>query len=377
VERKLRMGMVGDAPIHRMATALDGKIELACGAFSSDPSRSLEVGRELFLPADRVYGTFGEMLASEAALPPGERMDFVTIAAPTDVHFPAAMGAVERGFPVVCERPLTTDLTDAKALAAVVKRSGVLFALAHRDSGYSMVKQARAMVREHELGPIRRVVVEFPDGWMSTLLETAPHKQEAWLTDPSRAGAGRGSALSGIGTDALHLAEYVTRLRVEQVSAETPLYPGRQLLDDASVLLRLNAGAHGILWASEACVGDETGLAIRVCGRNGSLAWCQRDPGSLRVIRAHRPAQDFRAGAAYLSESALKHTRVPAGPPEGAIEALANLYASFATALRTKLAVGSVVKPDFLTVDEGVRGLAFVEAVVKNSRGDVKWTRMS
>lgn len=377
IERKLRMGMVGGGrgafigAVHRMAATLDGRIELACGAFSSDPERSHASGRDLLLPANRVYRSYEEMFARERALSETERMDFVAIVTPNHQHHPAAKTALESGFPVMCDKPLCTDLAEARELAALVEKTGLLFGLTHNYSGYPMVKEAKARVAAGELGRIRRVVAEYPQGWLATKLESTGQKQAAWRTDPARAGAS--CCIGDIGTHAAHLAEYVTGLPIREVAAElTTFVEGRRLDDDASVLLRLENGARGVLWASQVAIDEENGLSLRVYGEKGSLEWHQEEPNTLLLKWPDRAREVIRAGVNYgrLSNAAKGAARLPAGHPEGYLEAFANLYRSFAEAL----ARGG--KPDCPTVHDGVRGMAFIEATVQSSKAGGSWTRI-
>jgi predicted dehydrogenase len=371
------MGMVGGGrgafigAVHRMAAALDGRIELTAGAFSSDPERSIASGRDLLLPEDRVYRSYAEMIEREKARNAAERIDFVAIVTPNHEHFPPARAALLAGFPVMCDKPLALNLAEARELRDLVRKTGLLFGLTHNYSGYPMVKEARRRVAAGELGRIRRVVAEYPQGWLSSPLEAAGQKQAAWRTDPARAGAS--CCVGDIGTHAAHLTEYVTGLPIEEVSSElTTFVAGRSLDDDASVLLRLRGGARGVLWASQVAIDEENGLNLRVYGEKGSLQWRQEEPNSLILKWPDRPREIVRAGTNYgrLSKEALGATRLPAGHPEGYLEAFANLYKDFATAL---LEGG---QPDVPTVEDGVRGMAFIEACVESSRAGGKWTRI-
>lgn len=367
------MGMVGggrDAfigAVHRMAARLDGRIELVCGAFSSDPERSRSSGRELLVR--RAYGTYEEMFENEKDLPEGERMELVSIVTPNHEHFPAARLALESGFHVMCDKPLAMSLDEARRLEALVVKSGLRFGVTYNYSGYPMVKEARARVVAGELGTIRRVVVEYPQGWLATRLEATGQKQAEWRTDPNRAGAS--CCVGDIGTHAAHLCEYVTGLRIVEVASELSTFvEGRALDDDASLLLRLEGGARGVLWASQIAIDEENGLNLRVYGESGSLAWRQEEPNTLLLKWPYRPREIVRAGVNYdaLSREALRATRLPAGHPEGYIEAFANLYRSFASAL---LGEGELDCP---TVHDGARGMAFIEAAVESSRANGKWT---
>ncbi|MCB0637971.1 MAG: Gfo/Idh/MocA family oxidoreductase [Lewinella sp.] len=364
--------------VHRMAAALDGQIELVCGAFSSDPEKSRLSGEDLFLPAERVYGSYAEMIEKEKALPEGERMDFVSIVTPNHVHFGPARMALENGFHVVCDKPLSFSLEQAEQLVTLVEETGLLFALTHNYTGYPMVKQARAMVRHGELGKIRKVVVEYPQGWLSTKLEdSADEKQADWRTDPERSGAA--GAMGDIGTHAENLAEYVTGLRISELLADlTAFVPGRKLDDDGNVLLRFSNGAKGILHASQISAGEENDLNIRVYGEKGGLFWRQMEPNTLVVKWLDQPQQILRTGVGEMYPSTMAHSRIPAGHPEGYLEAFANIYRNFAVCLRARLngEKADFVYHDFPTVHDGLRGMQFITSVVESSQRGAVWTKM-
>jgi predicted dehydrogenase len=355
-----------------MAATLDGGIELTAGAFSSDPERSRRSGRDLLLPEDRVYDTWSEMIEKEKSRPAGERIDFIAIVTPNHEHFRPARAALLAGFPVMCDKPLALNLAEAEELRVLVRKTGLLFGLTHNYSGYPMVKEARQRIAAGELGRIRRVVAEYPQGWLASRLEASGQKQAEWRTDPARSGAS--CCVGDIGTHAAHLTEYVTGLRIEQIAAELSTFvEGRPLDDDASVLLRLEGGARGVLWASQVAIGEENGLNLRVYGEKGSLQWKQEEPNTLLLKWPDRPRESVRTGASHgrLSKEALAATRLPAGHPEGYLEAFANLYRDFAAAL---LEGG---RPDVPTVEDGVRGMAFIEACVESSGASGRWTRIS
>ena len=382
MKRRIRMGMVGGGrgafigSVHRIAAALDGTIELVCGAFSSDPDRSRASGRDLLLPESRVYGDYGEMIEREAALPADEKMDFVAIVTPNDRHHSPAMLALEAGFPVMCDKPLCFNMDEAKELEATVEKTGLLFGLTHNYTGYPMVKEARQRVRAGELGNIRRVVAEYPQGWLATRLESTGQKQANWRTDPKRAGAS--CCVGDIGTHAANLTEYVTGLPIEEVAAELSTFvDGRPLDDDASVLLRLADGARGVLWASQIAIDEENGLNLRVYGEKGSLEWHQEEPNTLLLKWPDKPREVVRAGANYtrLSPEAAGASRLPAGHPEGYLEGFANLYRSFAAALLEGIDPATATI-DCPTVRDGVRGMAFIDATVASSNDNTKWTRI-
>ncbi|MEO5906590.1 MAG: Gfo/Idh/MocA family oxidoreductase [Saprospiraceae bacterium] len=381
MKRKVRMGMIGGGQgafiggVHRMAAALDGQIELVCGAFSGDPQRSKKSGEDLFLPPERCYGNYEEMLRDEAALSEDSRMDFVSIVTPNHLHFGPAMMALDHGFHVVCDKPLCLNLDEARQLQEKVKSSDRLFALTHTYTGYPMVKQARKMIANGELGKIRRVVVEYPQGWLSTGLEFTDQKQASWRTDPSRSGAS--GAMGDIGTHAENLAEYVSGLQIEELCADLHTHVlGRKLDDDGSVLLRMNNGARGLLYASQVSAGEENNLRLKIYGEKGGMEWSQMEPNSLIVRWLDQPMQIYRTGVGNLYPEAQRHTRVPAGHPEGYLEAFANIYRNVAFCIQAKLN-NEVVDPiylDFPGVDDGVRGMEFIDAVVKSGTQDeIKW----
>ena len=383
MDRKLRMGMVGggrDAfigPVHRIAAHMDNKIELVCGAFSSSPEKSRLSGQDLLLPPDRVYGDYQEMLRREAALPDGDRMDFVSIVTPNNVHYPVAVAALDAGFPVVCDKPMTMNLEEARDLERRVAESGKLFCLTHNYTGYPMVKEARDLVSDGELGAVRRVVVEYPQGWLATRLESAGVKQAIWRTDPNIAGAS--SCMGDIGTHCENLAEYITGFRITEMCADlTTFVGGRGLDDDGSVLLRFDGGARGVLWASQVAVGQENSLRIRIYGEKGGMEWRQEEPNTLVVHRLDRPTEIRRTATDFVGAAASANARLPAGHPEGYIEGFANIYNSFADALSQVLEGNEVdeSKVDYPNVRDGVRGMAFLEAVVGSSNSDRKWVRV-
>ena len=379
MKRKIRMGMVGGGPgsfigaVHRMAANLDGQIELVCGCFSSSPAKSLETGRSLYLPEDRIYGSYQEMMEREAVLPEGERMDFVSIVTPNDMHFAPALLALEKGFDVAMDKPMTYTLDEAKQLRDKVKESGRLLLLTHTYTGYPMVKEARERVRRGDLGKIRLVYVEYPQGWLYNDC-SATNKQAAWRVDPKR--SGKAGCMGDIGTHAFNLAEYITGLRTEALCGELHTFvPDRLLDDDGAALLRYEGGARGVLMASQVAVGQENSLRIRVYGEKGGLEWCQEEPNTLLMRWPDRQPEVIRTGGAGLSAWATANTRTPAGHPEGYLEAFANLYRHFAAALQARLA-GEEPTPtdlDFPSVEEGVRGMQFIETIVSTKNSDQKW----
>lgn len=382
--RKIRMGMVGGGMgafiggVHRIAANMDGQIELVCGAFNSDPARSKASGRELFLPENRCYGTFEEMILAEKELPVGERMDFVSIVTPNVMHYAPAMLALEHGFPVIIDKPLSFTLEEAVQLQQKVEETGLPFAVTYTYTGYPMVKQAMAMVRNGAIGKVHKVLVEYPQGWLTTKLEDTHQKQAAWRADPHRAGIS--NCFGDIGTHAANLAEYVSGMKITKVLSEIrATVSGRILDDDANVLLHFENGANGVLMASQVANGDENDLKIRIYGDKGGLEWCQRDLNTLIVKDHGKPDQIYRTGAdrgGYLSEEAMINTRTPSGHPEGYLEAFANIYRNFTMAVRKHL-YGYEYNPkyDFPGVEEGVSGMALVEAVVESTKRGNIWVK--
>lgn len=379
MKRKIRMGMVGGGPgsfigaVHRMAANLDGQIELVCGCFSSSSAKSLETGRALYLPEHRIYATYQEMMEREAALPEEERMDFVSIVTPNDMHFGPAMLALEKGFDVAMDKPMTYTLDEAKQLRDKVKESGRLLLLTHTYTGYPMVKEARERVRRGDLGKIRLIYVEYPQGWLYTDC-SATNKQAAWRVDPKR--SGKAGCMGDIGTHAFNLAEYISGLRTEALCGELNTFvPDRLLDDDGAALLRFEGGARGVLMASQVAIAQENSLSIRIYGEKGGLEWHQEEPNTLLMRWPDRQPEVIRTGGAGLSAWATGNTRTPSGHPEGYLEAFANLYRHFAAALQARLA-GEEPKPedlDFPSVEEGVRGMQFIETIVSTKNSDQKW----
>lgn len=374
--RPLRLGMVGGGKdafigaVHRMAARLDGNFTLTAGALSSSPGKAKESGRALGLSDDRNYGSWQEMLAGERALRDSERIQAVAIVTPNDVHYPVALAFVEAGFNVICDKPLTTDSQQADELVRAVERAGTIFGVTYNYTGYPMVKQARDMVEDGRLGELRKVIVEYNQGWLATRLEDQGAKQAEWRTDPARSGAG--GAIGDIGSHAENLVATITGLETEAVCAElTSFVPGRRLDDDANLLIRYRGGARGVLIASQVEVGEENDLRVRVYGSEGSLAWRQEDPNHLIYKPLEGPAQTYtRNGGGYLSASSGAHSRLPSGHPEAFIEAFANVYGNIAAAIRGK-------SGDYPTVLEGARGVHFIELAIASSRSDQKWTPSS
>ena len=376
LDRKLRYGMVGGGPgafigeVHRKAAALDGRLELVAGAFSSSPEKSRRQGRALHLDPARVYDSYEAMAEAEAALSEEERIDLVSIVTPNHLHFEVARAFIERGFHVVCDKPLTTTLDEAETLCRLVEEAGIVFALTHNYSGYPMVKQARALVRQGTLGEVRKVVVEYPQGWLYQEADE-DNKQAEWRTDPKRAGAG---ALGDIGTHAEHLARYVTDLDIESLCADvTSIVSGRRVDDDANLLVRYENGARGVLYCSQVATGEENNLRLRVYGTEASLDWSQEHPNELVVRYPDAPVQVYKPGNEYLSDAALDAGRLPAGHPEGFIEAFANLYVEIADAVSARMAGESLdASPDVPTVQDGAIGVHFIQKALESGEAQ-RW----
>jgi len=385
LKRKLRMGMVGGGrgafigAVHRMAANLDGKIELVAGCFSADPEKSLASGEDLFLAPERVYARYEDMAKEEAARAEGDRIDFVSIVTRNDLHFGVAKTFLDAGIHVVCEKPLAFSLDEARQLRDLVKHSGLVFALTHNYTGYPMVKEARAMVKAGKLGRILKIVVEYPQGYAVTgFRDAADGAISNWRMDPAVAGAS--NCMGDIGCHAENLARYITGLEIDELAADLSTFiPGRLLDDDGSLLVRYQGGAKGILYASQISAGEENNLNIRVYGTEASLEWHQEHPNELAVKYAEQPRQIFRRGNSYVGRECATNTRLPFGHPEGFIEAFANVYLAAAEAIAHALS-GVYPRPegyDFPTIDDGVEGMAFIDAAVRSSQANAAWTKLA
>jgi predicted dehydrogenase len=381
-KRKIKMGMVGGGhgafigAVHRMAANLDGRIELVCGAFSSDPEKSRRSGEDLYLDPKRVYGSYEEMIKTEASLPADQRMDLVSIVTPNHVHFGPAKMALEHGFHVVCDKPMTFTLEEAYELKKIVDKSGLIFGLTHAYLGYPMVKQAKHLVASGRFGKIRKVLVEYPQGWLSDFLEGSDQKQAAWRTDPKRSGIA--GAMGDIGTHAFNLAEHITGLKVTDICSDVSIMvEGRLLDDDGSALLRFDNGARGVLTASQICSGEENSINIRVYGEKGGLEWHQLEPNTLTVREQNKQTVVYRTGVGELCASASAHTRVPAGHPEGYLEAFASIYRNVAICIEARWngSTPDAAYQEFPGVDDGVRGMEFIYRVVESSKNQQKWLK--
>ncbi|HEX5553616.1 MAG TPA: Gfo/Idh/MocA family oxidoreductase [Chitinophagaceae bacterium] len=383
MNRKLRMGMVGGGPgafigaVHRLAAGMDGQIELVCGAFSSHPDKSRKAGEDLFLDPARVYGSYQEMMETEKSLPDGERMDFVSIVTPNHLHFEPAKLALENGFHVVVDKPMTLSLKEAEDLKEIVDKSGLILCLTHTYTGYPMVKEARQIVAGGRLGKITKIYVEYPQGWLSQPLEKEGNKQAAWRTDPKRSGIA--GAMGDIGTHAANLAEYVSGLKITRLCADiNTIVPGRALDDDGAVLLEFEKEASGVLIATQVATGEENCIKVRVYGEKGGLEWKQDEANTLLLKFADKPTEVLRTGGPGTSAIAAANTRTPPGHPEGYLEAFANLYHNFARCVRARMN-GTEPKSewlDFPDAEDGVRGMLFIEKVIASGKSDQKWTAM-
>jgi predicted dehydrogenase len=378
--RKLRMGMIGGGKdafigaVHRIAANIDGQVELCCGALSINPQIAKESGDDLFLAPDRIYDNYEQLISAESQLPAEKRIDFVTIVTPNFAHFAPAMMALDHGFNVVIEKPIALSLEEAKELQQKVAETGLTLCLTHTYSGYPMVKQAKQMVKDGAFGKIRKIMVEYPQGWLSTLTEREGNAGAAWRTDPKK--SGKSGCMGDIGTHAAQLAEYISGLKISKVCADLNIVvEGRGLDDDGNVLLKFDNGANGVLIATQIAAGEENALKIKIYGEKGGLEWHQMEPNTLLVKWLNQPAQVYRTGQPYLSEAAKHNTRVPGGHPEGYLEAFANIYRNFALTLRAKLNGETPTEAmlDFPRVEDGVRGMAFIENVVASNASDQKW----
>lgn len=380
MNRKLRMGMIGGGKdafigaVHRLAMNMDGQCELVAGTLSVNPEVAIASGKDLFLDESRIYTDYKVMLQNEAAMPEDKRLDFISIVTPNFVHFDPAMMALDNGFNVIIEKPITFTLEQARQLKEKLNSTGLQLMLCHTYTGYPMVKQAKQLLKSGMFGKIRKVYVEYPQGWLSTFLEGTGQAQASWRTDPKK--SGKAGSMGDIGTHAFNLAEYVTGLQVKQICAGLNIVvEGRMLDDDGAAFLKFDNDATGVLMATQIAAGEENAVKIRVYGEKGGLEWRQEDANSLLVKWLDKPTEIYRTGAGYNSSFAAHNTRIPAGHPEGYLEAFANLYRNFALTLKAKIS-GEIPKEewlDFPGVEEGIRGMAFVDNVVASSQSEMKW----
>lgn len=386
MQRKLRMGMVGGGPgafignVHRIAAQLDGDVELVAGCFSRDADKNRTGGERWHIAPGRIYPTYQEMAEREAALPPGERIDFVSIVTPNYLHYPVAKAFIAAGINVVSDKPATVSLDEALRLRTHLQQANVVYALTHNYTGYPMVREARAMVRAGKLGRIQKVVAEYPQGWLlATALASGGQINAGWRIDPSQ--GGQSNATGDIGTHAENLCRYITGLHIERLCADFGTFvPGNPLEDDANILVRFRNDdparpqPRGIIYASQMSTGEENGPHIRVYGDQASLEWHQPEPNTLTLRYHDRPAQVYRTAGPGLSAAATAATRLPAGHPEGFIEAFANVYRSACHAIRQQIADQPITAGDFPGIDDAIQGMAFIETCVESARNDAKWT---
>lgn len=377
IQQKVRLGMIGGGEgafigaVHRHAAALDGQIELVCGAFSRDEGNNLRTAASLGLNSERVYASWQHMLQQEAALPAEQRMQLVVIVTPNQLHVPISLAALQAGFHVFCEKPAGITLAETVQLSEVLAATDLLYGLAHTYLGYPMVWQAKMMVKNGDLGELRKIYVEYPQGWMTENLEAKQAKQASWRTDPAQAGSS--GCMADIGTHAFGLAEFISGQQINRLCAELATHiEGRRLDDDGAALFKTDGGASGVLIASQVCAGEENALKIRLYGTKGGLEWQQMEPNTLLLRPYGAPAQLLRAGKdqTWLSPEALQRCRLPAGHPEGYLEAMANLYRDFANAIRQQQKGTPGGVPG---IAEGLRGMAFIETVAKSNSVDDKW----
>ena len=380
------MGMVGGGKgafigaIHRIAAQLDNEIELVCGAFSSDADNAVASGKALYLDEERCYRSYHDMFAIEAKLGDDKRMDMVAIVTPNHLHFPVAKMALEHGFHVMSDKPATIDLAQTLALKTIIEKTGLLYGLTHTYTGYPMVKEAKARIKEGQLGKIKKVVVEYPQGWLANK-EDEESKQATWRLDPQKSGVS--CCMSDIGIHAANLAEYVTGLRITELCADlSSSVTGRVLDDDGTVLLRFNSGAQGTLQASQISVGEENSLKLRVYGERASIEWSQLEPNSLWMKYSDKASRLIRAGVGEMNAITQANMRTPGGHPEGYLEAFANIYTQFSYQIRNRLFTGTsdineAAMKDVPGIDSAIRGMAFIENVVAASQSEFKWHKFS
>lgn len=377
---RIRLGMVGGGQgafigaVHRIAARLDDQYDLVAGALSSDPERAMASAVDLGIAADRSYASFEEMAKAEAARPDG--IEVVSIVTPNHMHAPAAKAFLKAGIHVICDKPITTTVEEARELVALAEQSGKIFALTHNYTGYPMIRQAKAMVDQGELGDIRVVQVEYPQDWLATKAEASGSKQAEWRTDPKRSGAG--GCIGDIGTHAYNLASFVTGLELDQLLADlTTFVEGRLLDDDVQILLRFKGGAKGHLWASQVAVGNENQLKLRVFGTKAGLEWAQADPNYLWFTRFGEPKQLLTRGGAGAWDEASRMSRIPGGHPEGYLEGFANIYSEIAAAIRAARTGGKAAADvTFPSVYDGLKGMQFIEAAVASSQNGNVWTKL-
>lgn len=378
--RKLRMGMIGGGKdafigaVHRLAFNMDGQVEMVAGVLSVNPDTAIASGNELYLHPDRIYTDYKTMLEKEAAMPADKKIDFVSIVTPNFIHFDPAMMALEKGFHVVIEKPICFSLDEAIQLKQKLEQTGLMLMLCHTYTGYPMIKQAKRMLQSGKLGNIRKIYVEYPQGWLSTFLEGANNRQAAWRTDPKR--SGKAGSMGDIGTHAFNMVEYVTGLKVVSICSDiNTIVEGRMLDDDGAAFLKMDNGASAVLMATQIAAGEENNIKIRVYGERGGVEWKQEDANSLLVKWLDKPTEIYRAGSGYLDSFASHNCRTPAGHPEGYLEAFANHYRNFSLCLKAGINQ-ETPKPewlDFPGIEEGIRGMMFIDKVIESGKSEKKW----
>ncbi|MDG3582698.1 Gfo/Idh/MocA family protein [Galbibacter pacificus] len=378
--RKLRMGMVGGGldsfmgDVHRKASALDGMIELVCGAFNSTLEKTKATGKAFFLPENRCYGSFQEMILKEKELPEGERMDFVTIVTPNFLHFQPAKMALENGFHVVCDKPVTLTVNEAQILEKLVNDTSLLFALTHNYTGNAMVKQAKQMVENGELGTIRKIQVQYLQGWMAAEVDKEA-KIKPWRADPKKSGVG--GSLADIGTHAENLVSYITGLQITEIAADLGRIGKDRVLDnDGNILLRMENGAKGTMSISQMAVGEENALGIKIYGSKGSIEWNQEEATKLTAKWIDKPEQTFTPDGNDIYKNVREISRIPKGHPEGYLEAFANIYKAFGTHLMSVLENNPMEKPDYPSINDGVKGVEFIYAAVESDKQNAAWVKL-
>ncbi len=378
---RLRLGMIGGGQgafigaVHRIAARMDDEYELVCGAFSSNPEKSHASGLLLNVPESRIYNSYQELIEKENQLPAETRVQVISIVTPNHVHFEPTKMALENGYHVILDKPATFNLQEVKELARVIEATGNLFCLTHTYTGYPMVKEAKQIIASGQLGAVRKVYIEYPQGWLSNFEEGSDNKQAAWRTDPAKSGIA--GAMGDIGTHAFNLAEYVSGLQVTHLCADiNVIVSGRKLDDDGAALLKFTENASGVLFATQIAAGEENKVKVRVYGEKGGLEWHQEDANSLYIKWADQPTEIRRTGGSYNSSFAGHNTRTPAGHPEGYLEAFANLYRNFALTVKAKLnhEITQPERLDYPGIQEGIRGMAFIENIIASGLSDRKWT---
>jgi predicted dehydrogenase len=385
--RKLNMGLIGGGPgafigdVHRKAAIMDGGVNFVSGTFSRDKSKSQEAGQSYYIQPKRIFHDYKNMIEYELTLPSKDRIDFIAITTPNNSHHQIAMDFLDAGFHVMCEKPMTFNVEEALSLQQKVNGTGLVFGLMHNYTGYPLVKLARDLVRKGELGNIRKIVVQYPQGWLTTPLEETGHTQASWRTDPSQSG-GAGS-MGDIGTHAENLSHYITGLNISHICADlSMMVEDRQLDDDGNCLLKFNNGAKGLIHVSQIACGEENNLIIWVYGEKKSLEWHQENPNELIIRNDDGPSEIWRRGNEYVAEvspAAARATRLPSGHPEGFLEAFANTYVNFTDTIRANILNQTPTKEmlDFPNVDDGLRGMFFIDTVLKSAMSDQKWTKFS